>query len=173
MRNRVSRKAFPNGVWERGTEGKRAATVRERVSRIQSLTVAARRSENMPDEEYQKEPPRPARPLPRPRSSADYDDDDIRIRRPDAVETFIPYKNPMGLTAYYLGVFSFIPCLGLALGPAALIFGILGVRYRKRHPTAGGVGHAISGIVMGSLTSLANFGVLIAMAVGVGIAAWK
>lgn len=124
----------------------------------------------MPDEEYQKEPPRP---LPPPRSPADYDDDDIRIRRPDAVETFIPYKNPMGLTAYYLGVFSFIPCLGLALGPAALIFGVLGVRYRRKHPTAGGVGHAISGIVMGSLTSLANWGGVIAVAVSIGIAAAK
>lgn len=126
----------------------------------------------MPDEEYQKEPPRPQSRPARPRRPVDYDDD-IRIRQPDAVEAFIPYKNPMGLTAYYLGVFSFIPCLGLALGPAALIFGILGVRYRKRHPTAGGVGHAISGIVMGSLTSLANYGVLIAMAVGIGIAAAK
>jgi hypothetical protein len=121
----------------------------------------------MADEEYQKEPPRP-KGRPRPPD----DDDDIRIRRPDAVETFIPYKNPMGLTAYYLGVFSFIPCLGLALGPCALIFGILGVRYRKRHPTAGGVGHAISGIVMGSLTSLANWAVLI-MGIGLGIADMK
>ena len=127
----------------------------------------------MPDEDYQKEPPRPeARPLPPSRPPADYDDD-IRIRRPDAVETFIPYRNPMGLTAYYLGVFSFIPCLGLALGPAALIFGVVGVRYRKRHQTAGGMGHAISGIVMGSLTSLVNWGLVIAMAVGIGIAASK
>jgi len=125
----------------------------------------------MADEEYQKEPPRPESRPPPPRPPADYDDDD-RFRQPDVVQTFIPYKNPMGLTAYYLGVFSFIPCLGLALGPAALIFGILGVRYRKRHPTAGGVGHAISGIVMGSLTSLANWGGVIA-AVVIGIAAAK
>ncbi len=124
----------------------------------------------MSDEEYQKEPPqsRPARPRP----PADYDDDD-RFRRPDPMQALIPYKNPMGLTAYYLGVFSFIPCLGLALGPTALIFGILGVRYRNRHPTAGGMGHAISGIVMGSLTSLANVGALIAMAVMIGIASAK
>ena len=102
----------------------------------------------------------------------DYDDDD-RFRRPDAVETFIPYRNPIGLTAYYLGVFSFIPCLGLVLGPAALIFGIVGVRYRKRHPTAGGMGHAVSGIVMGGLTSLANWGAVIVMAVAIGVAATK
>jgi hypothetical protein len=120
----------------------------------------------MADEEYQKEPPLPE---PRSRPPADYEDDD-RFRRPDAVQALIPYKNPMGLIAYYLGVFSFIPCLGLGLGPAALILGILGVRYRKRHPTAGGMGHAISGIVMGILTSLANYGFLIVMAVAVGMA---
>jgi hypothetical protein len=51
--------------------------------------------------------------------------------------------------------------VGLALGPAALILGILGVRYSKQHPTAGGLGHAISGIVMGTLTTLANYGVIL------------
>lgn len=40
------------------------------------------------------------------------------------------------------------------LGLAALIYGILGVRYRNRNPTAGGLGYAISGIVIGILTCL-------------------
>jgi len=63
-----------------------------------------------------------------------------------------------------------VPGLGARAGRPDLR--ILGVRYRKRHPTAGGVGHAISGIVMGSLTSLANWGGVIA-AVVIGIAAAK
>ncbi|HVS34184.1 MAG TPA: hypothetical protein VMS17_01300 [Gemmataceae bacterium] len=85
------------------------------------------------------------------------------------LKTFIPYHNPMGLIAYYLGVFSFIPCLGLLIGPAAFILGILGVRYRNRNPTAGGLGHAISGIVMGSLTSLANWGMVLFVVVGIAM----
>ncbi len=116
----------------------------------------------MADEDIQKGPaPERHGEGPRRRRPLDDDDYDVRRRRSDPVEAFIPYRNPLGLTAYYLGVFSFIPCLGLFLGPASLIVGILGVRYRNRNPTAGGLGHAISGIVMGSLTSLANWGVVI------------
>jgi hypothetical protein len=149
----------------------------------------------MADEDIQKEPLRD-QPLPqRPDGAPDYDEpdawarnsrrplrpggapldynDDAFVRERSPVESFIPYHNPMGLIAYYLGVFSFIPCLGLLLGPAAFILGILGVRYRNRNPTAGGLGHAISGIVMGSLTSLANWGVLIAAVIGMIIAANK
>ena len=116
----------------------------------------------MADEDIQKDPapePRPERPRRRPRD--DDDDLDVRRRQPEAIETLIPYKNPLGLFAYYTGVFSFIPCAGLALGPTALILGIMGVRYRNKHPTAGGLGHAISGIVMGTLTTLANYGVIL------------
>jgi DNA-directed RNA polymerase subunit M/transcription elongation factor TFIIS len=98
----------------------------------------------------------------------------------EAISTIIPYKNARALIAYYFGVFSFIPCLallfgiwsGLAwkspelfsfipclallLGPAALVLGILGLRFVKANPTAKGTGHAIAGIVMGSLTTLMN-----------------
>jgi hypothetical protein len=91
----------------------------------------------------------------------------------EAVSTLIPYKNARALIAYYCGVFSLIPCAGLALGPAAFILGILGLRYVRAHPTAHGTGHAIVGIVLGGLTSLANWGVLIAMIVWGGLAAFK
>jgi hypothetical protein len=114
-------------------------------------------------------PPRPrARP---PRADREYDDD--RLRRPDPVETLIPYRNPMALAGYYVGVFSLIPCFGALLGPLALVFGCLGVRYRKRNPTAGGLGHAVAGIVLGSLTTLANWGVIIATAIAVAVGAAK
>jgi len=125
----------------------------------------------MADEEIQKEPaPEPRRERPRRRPRDDDDDDiDVRRRQPEAIETLIPYKNPLGLFAYYTGVFSFIPCAGLALGPTALILGIMGVRYRNKHPTAGGFGHALSGIIMGGITSLANWGLLIAGVVGMAM----
>jgi hypothetical protein len=79
----------------------------------------------------------------------------------EAVSTIIPYKNGRALAAYYLGVFSLIPCVGLLLGPAGLILGILGLRYVKANPTAKGTGHAIAGIVLGGLTTLFNWGGLI------------
>jgi hypothetical protein len=91
----------------------------------------------------------------------------------EAVSTIIPYKNPRALIAYYLGVFSVIPCAGLLLGPAAFILGILGLRYVKVHPTAKGTGHAITGIVLGALTTFANWGIVIALVVLGAIGALK
>jgi hypothetical protein len=89
-------------------------------------------------------------------------DENVDFRRPSAGEevaqTIIPYRNPKALIAYYCGVFALIPCAGAALGPIALIFGILGLRYARAHPTAHGTGHAIAGIVLGVLTLLFNWG---------------
>lgn len=99
-----------------------------------------------------------------------------RIRREDdddAISSIIPYKNGRALAAYYFGVFSLIPCLGLLLGPAALILGILGLRYVKAHPTAKGTGHAVAGIVLGGLTTLGNWGIVLAMLAGAGVAAFS
>jgi predicted Zn finger-like uncharacterized protein len=89
----------------------------------------------------------------------------------EAVSTIIPYKNGRALLAYYLGVFSFIPCVGLILGPAALILGILGIRFVRANPTAKGTGHAIAGIIMGSLTTLGYWGVVAVMVIMGGFVA--
>lgn len=91
----------------------------------------------------------------------------------EAISTLIPYKNGRALAAYYFGVFSFIPCLGLVLGPAALVLGFLGLRYAGANPTAKGTGHAIAGLIMGCLTTLGNWGALILFIVMGGIAAFK
>ena len=61
----------------------------------------------------------------------------------------IPYKNPKSLWAYYLGLFSLIPCLGIFLGIAALVLGIGGLRYANLHPEARGKVHAWVGVIMG------------------------
>lgn len=111
------------------------------------------------------------------------DEEDVRPRRSarnirknaseEAVSTLIPYKNGRALAAYYCGVFSFIPCAGHLLGPAALILGILGMRYVKANPTAKGTGHAIAGIIMGALTTLFYWGFTILMLVMGGIGAMQ
>ena len=126
----------------------------------------------MADSEFQAEPPeekrdqvRPTRPQRPPRPPQDEYEDDAddaeRFRQKDAVETLIPYKNPMGLMAYYAGVFALIPCVGLVLGPAAFILGILGIRYANQYPTAGGKGHAIAGIVLGTIVTLGHLAAIV------------
>ena len=58
-------------------------------------------------------------------------------------EVLIP-KNTMAVVAYYLGVFSVI--LSYFLGLPAIIFGIIGIVKSKE---LGGLGHAITGILLG------------------------
>ncbi len=76
----------------------------------------------------------------------------------DAMATVVPYRNPSALVAYYCAVFSLIPCLGVILGPVALICGFVGLGHRRRNPSAKGAAHAWVGIILGGLTTLANVG---------------
>lgn len=125
----------------------------------------------MPDDKIQ--PDRPSRrrndevdDRPRRRRRRDVEDDhdyddDVRVRRKDdGLNTLIPYKNPQALTGYYLSVFSLIPCAGLFLGPTAFILGILALGHRKKYPEAGGLAHAIVALILGFLTSAANWGLV-------------
>lgn len=66
----------------------------------------------------------------------------------------IPTKNQKALLAYYLGVFSIIPCIGSPLGIAAFVLGLKGLKHAKAHPEAKGVVHAWVGIVVGGLFGL-------------------
>jgi hypothetical protein len=116
----------------------------------------------MDESDFQNEPPQPVSRRPRPpRLAGEFDEDRFRRDDGDIVQTFIPYKNPKSLVAYYCGVFALVPCLGLILGPIALVFGILAWKVYNKHATAGGLGHAITGVILGLLTSLANYGVLL------------
>jgi hypothetical protein len=76
----------------------------------------------------------------------------------EAVSVLIPYKNPKALIGYYLGVFSIIPVVGLLLGPAAIVLGILGLRARSRNPQMHGLGHGIVALVCGTIGTLENWG---------------
>ena len=115
-----------------------------------------------PQEDARSRPParRPRRP---PDDDDDWEEDDRPRRRRDnsdddgGVSTLIPYKNPKALIAYYCGVFGLIPILGFFIAVAAVVLGIMGLRYAKAHPTAKGTGHAIVAIVLGSLSLLAHF----------------
>lgn len=72
----------------------------------------------------------------------------------DATGGVIPYKNPPALFAYYLGLFSLLPCIGLFLAIPALVLGIMGLRKRAANPAVKGSVHAWIGIVMGAIFTL-------------------
>ncbi len=61
----------------------------------------------------------------------------------------IPAKNPMALIGYYLGVGSLVPVLGLLVALPAIICGVVGVVKANANPQVGGMGHAITAIVLG------------------------
>ncbi len=92
-------------------------------------------------------PPPPGGPPPLPAAP---------MEQGDATGGIIPYKNPKALTAYYLGVFSLVPCLGLILAIPAIILGVMGLKARKVHPQVHGLAHAWIGIIAGTIVILAH-----------------
>ena len=112
------------------------------------------------------------RPRARRRSDEDdYEDpEDRRARRRrgegDATGGLIPYKNAKALASYYCGVFALIPCVGLILGPIAVVLGFLGLAHANKLPESKGKAHAIVGIVLGGLVTLAHVGGIIAIFAG-------
>jgi len=72
----------------------------------------------------------------------------------DATGGLIPYKNPKALIAYYLGILSGLPLIGLPLGIAAFVLGIMGLRDRSRNPVIKGSIHAGIGIGCGLIFTI-------------------
>jgi hypothetical protein len=89
----------------------------------------------------------------------------------DATGGLIPYKNAPALIAYYLAVFSLIPCFGLPLGIGAVAMGVMGLRKRKENPAISGTAHAWIGIVLGGLMTLVWGGLLLAGVLGAAFTA--
>jgi hypothetical protein len=79
----------------------------------------------------------------------------------DATGGVIPYKNPHALIAYYLGIFSLLPVVGLPLG-------ISGLTRRKRNPIIKGSAHAIIGIVLGFIQLIYNGLIVVSLLVLLG-----
>jgi len=76
-------------------------------------------------------------------------------------EFFIPSKNQNALLAYYCAIFGIIPALGLILGPAAQILGIMGLCKSIVEPSVRGGYHAIFAIALGMIITLFNWVVLL------------
>jgi len=73
----------------------------------------------------------------------------------------IPYKNPLALTSYYLGVFALLPCFGVLLTIPAIICGILGLRAYRRQPAIRGVVHTWIGIGLAALSLLGHIAIAV------------
>jgi hypothetical protein len=80
-------------------------------------------------------------------------------------EMFVPFKNKAALTGYYLAIFSLIPGLGLILGPFAFVLGIQGTCLATLNPQVRGGHHAAFSIVLGMITTIVNWVVLVMAAV--------
>ncbi len=72
----------------------------------------------------------------------------------DATGGVIPYKNPPALIAYYCGVFSLIPILGIFAGIPGIILGFVGLSRSRANPPIKGAVHAWIGIILGGLTTV-------------------
>lgn len=84
----------------------------------------------------------------------------------DATGGVIPYKNMPALIGYYCAIFSLIPCVGLPLGIAAVVLGILGLSKKKKQPQVKGTAHAMVGIILGGITTLLWGGLTLLSVVG-------
>tara|TARA_B100000686_G_scaffold10550_1_gene10604 strand:+ start:525 stop:791 length:267 start_codon:yes stop_codon:yes gene_type:complete len=73
----------------------------------------------------------------------------------------IPTGNPSALIGYYLGVASLIPLVGILTGLPAIILGGVGISKAKANSSAGGMGHAITAIVLGLIGLLVQVGIFL------------
>jgi hypothetical protein len=91
----------------------------------------------------------------------------------DVGSTIIPYKNPPALTSYYLGIFSLFSCLplvgfiGVAMGIAALVLGIKGLKRVRANPECKGTAHAWIGVVLGAISGVLGLAWNIFFVVGI------
>jgi hypothetical protein len=65
--------------------------------------------------------------------------------------------NPTARFAYLCSLWAIVPFLGLVLGPAAVLIGIVGRVYERAQPSTRGSGQARAAIVLGVLTALTNW----------------
>jgi flagellar motor component MotA len=70
--------------------------------------------------------------------------------------SFVPRKNPAAVYSYAISIAALIPVVGLALGPVAVVLGIVGLIKSRRRPEVLGTNFAAAGISLGTLNSLFN-----------------
>lgn len=73
----------------------------------------------------------------------------------------IPTGNPDALWGYYLGIGS-LPCvLGLFVAPFAFVKSVRGWKAYKKNPEIHGAFHSVTGIVLATIGTLINIGIVV------------
>lgn len=85
----------------------------------------------------------------------------------DPIVGLIPHDNLVAFNAYRCAVFGLIPVLGLLLGPAAVVLGIIGLRRMTAKDRGKGLGHARAGIILGLAELVTNGAGLVFVVMGI------
>lgn len=83
-----------------------------------------------------------------------------------AFEAVIPVRNGSALAAYYLGLFSLVPFIGVPMGVVAVVLGIKGLQFGKANPGVHGTVHAWVGIICGGFWALVYAFLTVAIVLG-------
>lgn len=70
----------------------------------------------------------------------------------DQYQTLFPTKNKYSLISYYFGFLGLLPFIGLPFAILAIVFGIKALNKYKINPTPGAKGHAVTGIILASIS---------------------
>jgi len=70
--------------------------------------------------------------------------------------SFTPWKNPAAVYSYAVSLAGLTPVLGLVLGPAAIVLGLVGRARFRRNPEIRGLSFIRAGMVLGTLDFLFN-----------------
>ena len=82
----------------------------------------------------------------------------------EAMATIIPWRNKCALIGYYVGIFGLIPVLGVPLGLAAIVLGLLGIAHWKKNHRSHGLAHSIVALICGLLSLLITIGIFMLIA---------
>jgi hypothetical protein len=80
--------------------------------------------------------------------------------------SFTPWKNPPAVYAYAVALAGMTPILGLVLGPAAIVFGLVGRARFRRNPEVRGQSFFRAGIILGGLDFVVNVAGVTCIAIG-------
>lgn len=84
----------------------------------------------------------------------------------DSASVIIPYKNKSALIGYYTSIGSLIPVVGLIAGPVAIWLGVKGLKAVKSDPRVHGTAHAWVAIILGSISTLLYWGLVLLAVIG-------
>lgn len=81
----------------------------------------------------------------------------------DGLGMILPAQNPFSLWAYYTGMFSFIPVIGVPLAIIAIATGIMGIHRYRSVKGAKGILHSVCGLLFGLFSILSHWVVIYVM----------